>query len=194
MGLTIRQTEILDSAARLIAEGGMQRFTLRRVAAELGVTEPAIYRHFSSKHEILKAMLQRFSEGSLTGLLDVQSRSADILASLQQFLANLFSSLKLRPEMSALLFAEGMFRYDDKLADVVLRRMKKTQHRLTALLARGQQLGQIRSDVEAENLALVVQGTTRLLGNKWHLSGQESDISKDGLALADSLSKLLARS
>lgn len=194
MGLTIRQTEILDSAARLIAEGGMQRFTLRRVAAELGVTEPAIYRHFSSKHEILKAMLQRFSEGSLTGLLDVQSRSADILASLQQFLANLFSSLKLRPEMSALLFAEGMFRYDDKLADVVLRRMKKTQHRLTALLARGQQLGQIRSDVEAENLALVVQGTTRLLVNKWHLSGQESDISKDGLALADSLSKLLARS
>ena len=52
MQLTVRQQEIIDAALALIAEQGIQNLTIKNIAAALKITEPAIYRHFDSKHEI----------------------------------------------------------------------------------------------------------------------------------------------
>jgi AcrR family transcriptional regulator len=43
---------LLDAAVRLIARRGVKATTVRSIAREAGVTEGAIYRHFSSKEEL----------------------------------------------------------------------------------------------------------------------------------------------
>ena len=55
--LSPRQIEILEAAIQLTSESGIQKLTIRNVAAKIGVTEPALYRHFASKHELLVAIL-----------------------------------------------------------------------------------------------------------------------------------------
>ncbi|MEN3953298.1 TetR/AcrR family transcriptional regulator [Iodidimonas sp. SYSU 1G8] len=47
---------ILDEATRLIAERGFRNTTMKSVAASVGVTEPAVYRHFDGKEELLVAV------------------------------------------------------------------------------------------------------------------------------------------
>lgn len=49
----------LDVAVKLIAERGQPEFTLREIAVKLGVSHPAVYRHFKSKHDVLAALATR---------------------------------------------------------------------------------------------------------------------------------------
>lgn len=52
----LRQT-LLDGAVELIKTEGMRSFSLRRLAAQAGVSHAAPYRHFESKEEILAILM-----------------------------------------------------------------------------------------------------------------------------------------
>lgn len=47
---------VVRTALRLLDEVGLERLTLRRIAAELDVQAPALYWHFKNKQELLDAM------------------------------------------------------------------------------------------------------------------------------------------
>ncbi|MCK4529791.1 MAG: TetR/AcrR family transcriptional regulator, partial [Candidatus Marinimicrobia bacterium] len=59
---TERQTQILNSSMELIADKGIQGFTIKNLSEKIGITEPAIYRHFESKTDILNTILNNFKE------------------------------------------------------------------------------------------------------------------------------------
>lgn len=61
--------EILDTARRLLAEGGRANVTLRAVAAEIGMTAPGIYRYFASHDELLAALTDAIA-GELADALE----------------------------------------------------------------------------------------------------------------------------
>ena len=63
MRLTVRQNQIIDAALQLTSAGGIQNLTIKNVSSRLGITEPAIYRHFAGKSEIVKALIESFDGG-----------------------------------------------------------------------------------------------------------------------------------
>ena len=62
-----RREQILQAAAQLFAERGSRAVGVDDVGAAVGVTGPAIYRHFASKDAMLAEMLVRISETLLAG-------------------------------------------------------------------------------------------------------------------------------
>jgi AcrR family transcriptional regulator len=66
-GRPSRREQILQAAARLFAERGARSVGVDDVGAAVGVTGPAIYRHFASKDAMLAEMLLRISERLLAG-------------------------------------------------------------------------------------------------------------------------------
>lgn len=64
--MAIERDDILDAALTLLNEVGLEQFTTRRLAARLGVQQPALYWHFKSKSALLDAlngvMLERYHE------------------------------------------------------------------------------------------------------------------------------------
>jgi AcrR family transcriptional regulator len=62
-----RRDEILRAAARLFAERGSRAVGVDDIGAAVGVTGPAIYRHFAGKDAMLAEMLLRISEHLLAG-------------------------------------------------------------------------------------------------------------------------------
>ena len=62
-----RRAELLEAAARLMAERGFAGVTLEDIGRAVGVSGPAMYLHFSSKTDLLDQMLvdisQRLHEG-----------------------------------------------------------------------------------------------------------------------------------
>ena len=62
-----RREQILRAAAQLFAERGARAVGVDDVGAAVGVTGPAIYRHFASKDAMLAEMLVRISEHLLAG-------------------------------------------------------------------------------------------------------------------------------
>lgn len=66
---TARQEEILDAAMALVREEGWPNVTVRRLAERVGVTDPALYRHFATKTDIALGIADR-----LEGMLHVPVR------------------------------------------------------------------------------------------------------------------------
>ncbi|WP_346622403.1 TetR/AcrR family transcriptional regulator [Blastococcus montanus] len=61
-GRPSRREQILQAAAQLFAERGARAVGVDDVGAAVGVTGPAIYRHFASKDAMLAEMLVRISQ------------------------------------------------------------------------------------------------------------------------------------
>ncbi|MEU4789389.1 TetR family transcriptional regulator [Micromonospora tulbaghiae] len=62
----LSRQRIVDAAAALIDADGLEAFSTRRLAAELGVRGPSLYNHFATKDEILDAVAD-----SVTAQVDV---------------------------------------------------------------------------------------------------------------------------
>ncbi|MCW3494425.1 TetR/AcrR family transcriptional regulator [Microbacterium sp. SSM24] len=62
-----RQAAILHEAARLFAERGFSGVSLEELGAAVGVSGPALYRHFANKQALLGAILVGVSERLLAG-------------------------------------------------------------------------------------------------------------------------------
>jgi AcrR family transcriptional regulator len=52
-----RRNEIIDAARRLLERDGMERLTMRAVAAELGIRAPSLYKHIADKQELEIALI-----------------------------------------------------------------------------------------------------------------------------------------
>lgn len=57
-----RRQRLLDAASRLFAERGFRAVSIEDLAAEAGVSGPAVYRHFDSKEALLADLLIKVSE------------------------------------------------------------------------------------------------------------------------------------
>ena len=57
---TDRQIEIMEAATNRISKYGIQNLTIKTLAEDIGLSEPALYRHFKSKNEILLCLLEYF--------------------------------------------------------------------------------------------------------------------------------------
>jgi AcrR family transcriptional regulator len=190
-GWTERQEEIMDQAVLLIAKSGIQGLTVRNLARRIGVSEPALYRHFTSKTDILLGILDRFDRTS-HGMRAMLSRDdCPSLEQLEVFLVTTLSQFQQRPEITAVIFAEEIFQNEPRLTGKVADIMRKHQTSLQVLLTRGQACGMIRDDVSTEGLTLLIQGSIRLLVSRWRMAAYNFDLVEEGRGLLEVLRTLL---
>lgn len=81
-----RHDALLREAARLFAAGGFDGVSLEGLGASVGITGPAVYRHFSSKRALLGEILLRASEDLLRGGRGVVSAPRDERAQLRDLI------------------------------------------------------------------------------------------------------------
>src|SRR4051812_50158227 len=87
-GRPSRREQIRQPAAQLFAERGSRAVGVDDVGAAVGVTGPAIYRHFASKDAMLAEMLVRISERLLVGASEcVTQAGPDPAAQLRALIA-----------------------------------------------------------------------------------------------------------
>ncbi|WP_345771425.1 SACE_7040 family transcriptional regulator [Geodermatophilus normandii] len=83
-----RREQILRAAAQLFAERGARAVGVDDVGAAVGVTGPAIYRHFASKDAMLAEMLEGISQRLLAGARErVAAAGPDPAAQLRALVA-----------------------------------------------------------------------------------------------------------
>ncbi|MFD0571526.1 TetR family transcriptional regulator [Kitasatospora gansuensis] len=70
--MKLDRTLVVDVALKLLNEVGLDGLSLRRLAQDLGVQAPALYRHFASKQELLQAM----ADSMLVDVMSVLDRPA----------------------------------------------------------------------------------------------------------------------
>ncbi len=82
-----RRRQLLQAAARLFADRGFRAVSIEDLGATVGVSGPAVYRHFASKEAILAEMLEGVSRRLLEGGAAEAASSGSPRAVLEQLVA-----------------------------------------------------------------------------------------------------------
>jgi TetR/AcrR family transcriptional regulator, fatty acid metabolism regulator protein len=190
--LTPRGEQIVDVAIKLLSEGGISAMTTKNLAEAVGVSEPALYRHFKGKMDILVAILDRL-EANMRRLFE-QSLNSDecVLDQLHMAYKRMFHTFATQPAMASVVFSEEIFRHDLRLSERVTCIMDLVQGQIMRLLRSQKGRAECRRDVPAKDLTRVVMGSVRFIVTRWRLSGYGFDLEKEGLAFWHSLRRMIA--
>lgn len=74
---THRQIEIMEAATNRISKFGIQNLTIKTLAEDIGLSEPALYRHFKSKNEILWSLLEYFKTEMKNRIQSISFKTSD---------------------------------------------------------------------------------------------------------------------
>lgn len=189
---TKRQIEIMEAAMARISTYGIQNLTVKNLAADIGLSEPALYRHFKSKNEILLELLNYFIAGMKKRLSDVvANRHKTAGDELKAIFNSQFQTFVNKPAIVSVIFAESIFHFNEDLSYKVSEIMDLMDQYVTANIQKGQQAGQYSTLISVPVLTTIIIGGIRLTVLKWKLSGHRSNLIKDGKAVLEGLLKML---
>ena len=191
--MTERQIEILHETKELIGEKGIQNFTIKNLASKMSFSEPAIYRHFKDKTEIITSLLNYNSEIINTQVDQILDSKDNTLTRFEKILNFKLSHIEKNPSIVMIVFAENAYQNCDRLSEIVAKIMKRRTERMIKLLKEGQKNKEIRNDVNTEQLAKIIQGGIRETILSWKLSGFKTSLSQEGKKLWITIQKLIKK-
>ncbi len=193
MDLTSRQQEIIDVSISLIADKGIQSLTIKNISQTIGISEPAIYRHFKNKFEILLTILDSFEIIAADVLNSEDIKNLSSLGKIEFFLLDRYTRCAENPKLAKLMFSEENFQDDERLANKVLSIMHAHKSAMHKVISAGQNLGEIRDDIDSISLFRIIFGPMRLLIKQWGLSGCRFNLVEEGKKLWEAEKKILTK-
>lgn len=178
-----RKERLLISAIRLLDEGGLAGVTTREMARREGISEPAVYRHFNGKAEILMAILDQFSafDSNLTDT--VRENDMPPLAAIRHICRANAAYYSGYPEIANVLFSLDLWKYDaqveKKYEEILLSRYNLMRSLVVACIQNGEFRPDIKADVLSEILANLLISATRqwrFLGMSYSLTERMEDM------------------
>jgi AcrR family transcriptional regulator len=118
-----RREEILSAAAPLFAERGFTGTSLDDVGAKVGIAGPSIYNHFSSKAEILLAVMVRGAEWLRLQFTQAVAGAPDPAAALARVMVSYQAFTFANPAIVEVMLAETPHLPEDDRE-----RVRRTQH------------------------------------------------------------------
>lgn len=187
---TDRQKEIVNASLEIIAESGIQNLTIKNLSKRIGLVESSIYKHYESKTQILIAMLDFISEPAKS----IEIIETDtVFEVLEKRLVNHFALFTEKPALVSVVFAEDLFQNEPALVEKMRLKVEKSISNLSALIQKGQQSGEIRSDLDPETASVMINGSIRMLVKQWKMADYSFDLIQRGKDLIRSFKVLLIK-
>jgi len=190
---TARQKEITEVALKLISEKGIQGLTIKNLAKNIGITEPAIYRHYDSKIDILIAILEIFKQNTEQLFEKELSNISKAIDKIEHLFMKHFISFSETPSLVSVIFSEEIFRNEPVLIDKISELIDKNDKIITTIIVNGQKAGEMRTDIEAKYLSTIIIGTLRFFVKKWQFSAFSYNLPQEGKKLIDSIKLLIIK-
>jgi AcrR family transcriptional regulator len=188
---TIRQKEIIAAAMGVIGERGLEGLTMKNIAARVGFSDAALYRHFKDKSYVLSAMVDSFADASLSELRRIGAAGGSGLEQIRRFYSARCRSFAADRAQAAVMFAEGLFRSDPHLSARIQHVMDDHRRLLLRSIRLGQRQGVLKP-LPPEHIFTIIMGSLRLLVLQWQVNGDGFELPAAGAKLWHSLETLIA--
>ncbi len=167
-----RQTRIISEAFTLLERYGLPELTTKRLAAALGVSEAALYRHFASKRAILEGMVERLEANTVESWTHACAAGPAPLAQIRAFFVRQAHQFESFPPLSLFLLNAEPLRHEAQLYRRVQDLMTRSLAQLHELLTQARASGSVNPAADPETLVFMVAGGFRLLVSSWHEHGE----------------------
>jgi len=189
-----RQIQIIETATKRIDKHGIQELTIKNLANDLELSEAALYRHFKSKNEILLGMLSYF-------IIEMKEKINKIIANetkkpcdiLRDLFYNQLNTFTQNPAIVSVVFSEGIFQFNNELSNKLSEMMDLMQEKISEIVKRGQEEECFNKLLSPGVATTMIMGSMRMVVLKWKLSGNKSNLVKDGQTMLNGILKMIEK-
>lgn len=172
---TERREQIVAATLRLLARTPIESLTTRKLAAELGLSQPAMFRHFASREALLLAVVA-YARTELESLAaGIVERGGPALRQLRSLGHALLEHVERQPGLPRLLFASAT-PAAGPVRDA-LRHVVAMQGALLAELVRqGQREGELDPTCDADRAAVLFLGMLQGMVLRWEILARNGSL------------------
>ena len=152
---------------------------LFRSAKEMKFSESAIYRHFTSKEEIIIDMLT-FLAVSMDQRLSGITGLSDPAEQFKAMFREQFRFFDLHPHFVVAVFSDGLMEETQLINEAILKLMNVKMKHLMPVIMVGQQKGVFTNAITTDEMMHIVMGTFKLQMFKWRTANFQFDIKRSG--------------
>lgn len=194
MEFSERQIEIMEAATKRIDQYGIQELTIKNLAADLHLSEAALYRHFKSKNEILLGLLSYFIYDMNTRLAPIIEKTDENPSTvIREIFNSQLESFTNRPAIVSVIFSEGIFQFNKELSMKVSIMMEIMQTNIGTIVSRGQNDQKFAKLLSAEAITTIIMGSMRMVVLKWKLTSNKSNLTSDGKRLLNGILRMIEK-
>ena len=184
-----RRSQIIEVAMKIINEEGYAAFTTRRLAEKIGISEPALYRHYKSKDDIIIHILGKMKE-LWNSIKSETDKANELDEKLCHFVMMHFRYIEQNPDILAILFADEYLRLNEKVRKEFFKVTNIRFSYLHKLLDEGIRSGEIQG-TNPDALAIIVVGAIRTTALNWRNSNYAYPLTKLGEDICLNLTKMM---
>ncbi len=184
-----RQKTIIDEAINIIHEGGYEALSIRELAKRVKISEPAIYRHFLNKEDIVLGILNRISNFDQE-LIESINRKKSPKEKLDEFICFHFSFLNKNKNMTSVIFSEDIFTQSKTLKNKLIKILSHRQDLVVEILNAVKTDSAIKN-VNTSELSKIIIGTIRMIVLEWKLSNFSFSLIERGRSITNTFEKLM---
>lgn len=149
----IRREQIAEAALALVADQGVGALTARNVARAVGVTAPALYKHFpGGKADILASVLDLLDDVKTEGIRQALEEPGPALTKLRRCYDLHISVVERYRALPNLVLSDALWRDETHLRDRLLANHQRHQSEVARIIRQGQTAGEIRDDIDADQI------------------------------------------
>ena len=146
----LTRQRLLDAAAETFSRDGQRGATTREIARKAGVNEVTLFRHFKSKEQLLRAVLQRGLASEVAIMDQHSSWKENLRESMEKYAHHYYSHMEKKKGIARAFLAEAQVlpkSMQTMIADVI----RPVRERLILILTDAQKAGKVRSDLNVES-------------------------------------------
>jgi len=167
-----RKEEILDQAMELIIENGLSGLSMSKVAERMGFTEPAMYRHFKNKQDLVISLIQKVSERFEELFMQFDQNDPPEIF-FPSYFNGLLEYLEKVQGVTLLFLSESAFNRDAVTREALQKMFKGQNGRIAQYVEKAADRGEISPQIDPAAASLVFLGTVQAITTRFLLSSQK---------------------
>ncbi|WP_330628050.1 TetR/AcrR family transcriptional regulator (plasmid) [Thioclava litoralis] len=188
-----RKAQIVAEVLRLADEIGPDRLSTTDVARAIGLSQPAIFRHFPTKGALWLAVAEDIADRlqSCWAAAEAEAGATGPHERLKALIGAQLSAISETPALPSILFSRELQVDNQALRDVFRGLLGAFQGRLVAAIRELQAAGHLRRDVGPEDVAILLTSLVQGVAIRWTLGARGFVLVPEGLRLFDVQMELL---
>lgn len=186
-----RKAQIVGEVLRLADEIGPDRLSTTDVARAIGLSQPAIFRHFPTKGGLWLAVAEDIADRLQSYWAVAEAGATGPHARLKALIGAQLTAIAETPALPSILFSRELQVDNPALRDVFRGLLGAFQGRLVAAIRELQAAGYLRRDVGPEDVAILLTSLVQGVAIRWTLGARGFALVPEGLRLFDLQMELL---
>lgn len=180
-----RKAQIVAEVLRLADEIGPDRLSTTDVARAIGLSQPAIFRHFPTKGALWLAVAEDIADRLQRDWVAAEGGASEPHARLKALIGAQLTAISATPALPSILFSRELQVDNEALRDVFRGLLAGFQGRLVAVIRDLQAAGDLKRDVSPEDVAILLTSLVQGVAIRWTLGARGFSLPQEGLRLFD---------